>query len=289
MDPHPPCAETASVTQAHRYALGYLVFSGLSVACGAAVMMAAGLNRGLWLRNPVAWIVALAAWRVLARRARLPAWTLGVLVAILAATFLGTGQQGVHRWIGFGAVQMNAAALVLPLALAWAGRGGHAGFAAWMAAAAIILAWQPDLSQLGALLAALLAWAAMRRDTRALLWIVPTVVLALILCALRPDPLQPVAHVEGIFQLAWTVSPLFAVAAGASLLLTALSPLVLAADAGRRPQAVALSTYFLVSSLAWCWGAFPVPLLGYGISYVIGWSIGGAALLMWPTASKPLS
>jgi hypothetical protein len=44
----------------------------------------------------------------------------------------------------------------------------------------------------------------------------------------RPDPLQPVAEVEGIFPLALSVSPLLASAAALALAVASLSPLVCA-------------------------------------------------------------
>lgn len=282
-----PTVAAVAATRERLFACAFIACSGLAVMIGAAAMSAAGAGPGLWLRNPAAWIVMLPACAGLVRLRRLPRWPIGVVLAVLALSFAGPGQAGVHRWIGIGPVQINAAALVLPLALVLALQAPlpRRRLAVVMVAMAGLLAWQPDLSQLAALVAALLAWAAVRRDVRALAWIVPLALAALLVCARRPDPLDAVPYVEGILHLAWAVSPPLAVAAGACLLLTALSPLLLAGDAGRRPAAVALAVYFAVSGAAWLFGAFPVPLAGYGLSFVIGWGIGGAGLLIGETAA----
>jgi hypothetical protein len=259
----------------------FAIGAGLTVLAGTAAMIAAGVGPGLWLRNPAAWIVTLAACAGLVRLRMPPRPTLCVLLALLALSFAGHGQQGVHRWIGFGPVQMNAAALVLPLALVLAARDARIVSVIVMVPMAGLLAWQPDMSQLAALTAGLLAWAVVRRDVRALAWIVPLALAALYVCAHRPDPLDPVPYVEGILHLAWTVSPPLALAGGICLLLTALSPLIVATDAQKRPAAVALAAYFVVSSAAWLFGAFPVPLAGYGLSFMLGWGFGAAALLAY--------
>lgn len=279
-----PAITAGMAARASIFTCAIIACSGLTVLAGTAAMIAAGIGPSLWLRNPVAWIVTLLACAGLVRLRLPPRWTLAMLVLLLAMSLGDAGQSGVHRWIGIGPVRMNAAALVLPLALVLAGRdparGTHPGIAAALAVMAAILAWQPDLSQLAALLAALLAWAVARRSMGALLWMVPLALATLFVCARRPDPLDAVPYVEGILALAWQVSPLLAVAGGVCLLLTALSPLLLASDAGRRPAAVALTAYFLVSGAAWLAGAFPVPLAGHGLSFVIGWGIGSAALLV---------
>ncbi|MYM67021.1 hypothetical protein GTP45_09290 [Pseudoduganella sp. FT55W] len=267
------------------FQLAFVVFSGLSVLSGTVAMMATGGAPGLWLRNPVMWGVTLMLCVGLRRLHMPPPWVVIAIVSLLALSLLvGPDQAGVHRWLAVGPVQLNVAALVIPLGLLLADRGvRHAGqprYAIAVLAIAMILAWQPDMSQLSALIAALLIWAIARRSVQSLLWVAPMALLALFFCAGRPDPLEPVPHVEGIFHLAAEVSPMLAFCGGLCLLLTALSPLALANDLNRRPVAAGLTAYFLVSGFAWLFGAFPVPLAGYGISFILGWLIGATALLM---------
>ena len=60
-----------------------------------------------------------------------------------------------------------------------------------------------------------------------------------------------------------------------ALIVVALSPLLLRKSA---PAALALAAYFAATSLAFVLGAYPVPLAGYGLSFVIGWWLGFACL-----------
>ena len=55
----------------------------------------------------------------------------------------------------------------------------------------------------------------------------------------------------------------------------ALSPLLLRKSS---PAALALTAYFAATSLAVLLGAYPVPLAGYGLSFVIGWWLGFASV-----------
>jgi hypothetical protein len=275
---------SSSASTERDFTCAFVAFSFLAILLGAVAMRAADASPGLWLRNPLAWVVALALCAGLRRLRLPPPWVLELLAAVLALTLFAPGQEGVHRWLGAGPVQLNVAALVLPFALVLADRAvrrdGRRAHALAVFAMAGILAWQPDMSQLVALVAALLAWAGVQRSGRALRWIVPVALAALLVCAYRPDPLDPVPYVEGILHLAAGVSPVLALGCGLCLLLACLSPLVLLRDADRRPVAAALAAYFLVSGFAWLFGAFPVPLAGYGLSFILGWMAGATALLM---------
>jgi hypothetical protein len=77
--------------------------------------------------------------------------------------------------------------------------------------------------------------------------------------------------------MAWSQSFALAGLTGLSLALAALSPLLWWHSKLKWP-ATALGTYFAASALAPFFGAYPVPLAGYGLSFVIGWQLGFAAL-----------
>jgi hypothetical protein len=97
---------------------------------------------------------------------------------------------------------------------------------------------------------------------------------------LRPDPLQPVPEVEEILQLAYAVSPVLAGLALTALLLFALTPGGLLRGAPHHAAVAGggLSLYLLLSALTPFLGAFPVPLVGVGLSPVLGAWIGVGAL-----------
>ncbi|UDF04182.1 hypothetical protein [Asticcacaulis sp. AND118] len=265
-----------------QFVIGFAVLSFLTVALGALTLQQFGLGMGVWLRNPVAWLVGGLLCLGLAQVLRPSPWLLLLALLLLVLTFAGAGQEGVHRWLILGPVQVNVAPLILPLTLTAAQpKDGAQEPALWligMGLIAILLAWQPDRSQLAAFSVAVLTLTRLRFSSRSFLCSVLVILLAALLCAWRPDPLLPVPHVEGVMSMAWVQSPLLAIVMFTCLILTALSPLWLWRDKNRRAPAVALSLYSLACALPWLFGTFPVPLAGYGVSFVLGWWLGIAGL-----------
>jgi hypothetical protein len=197
----------------------------------------------------------------------------------LLACFLSPGQQGVHRWIDLGPARINVAMLLLPgmsvaLAILAPGRNGP-----WVAVflARLILTAQPDASQATALACAA-AVTVMGAVQRPLLRLAAVAGIAGLAAAawLRPDPLQPVAEVEGILGLALSVSPLLAGLGLLCLAATAAAPAVLTRSCPREERLAGLSLALCFA--AWIaapfLGAFPVPFSGLGPSSVIGGWLG---------------
>jgi cell division protein FtsW (lipid II flippase) len=273
-----------------RFLAVFALLSLSAVAMGCAVAAGHGVALGSWARNPVAWVVgAAAAWGVARRPGVLPAFLLAAPVA-LAATLLNAPQEGVHRWIDAGPLHINAAAVLLPAATVALAVLAERQWS-WLVAAASLglLVRQPDASQAAAfgagmivVLASLRAPAAVRAGG------VAVTVLAVVAAWLRPDPLQPVPEVEEIIGLAWAWTPLAGVAAVALLAATALWPLRMAGpDRPRvRTAALALAACCVVTALAPAFGAFPVPLVGMGMSAILGFWLGAGALA---AAARPES
>ncbi|MGA0605166.1 hypothetical protein ACO2Q0_04120 [Phenylobacterium sp. VNQ135] len=264
-----------------------LVFGGLSliaVALGAWVCAQHGIAPGVWARNLVAWVIGAAAAVAIGRWAG-PRFFGAVLVATtigIGATLVGAGQLGVHRWIALGPLTINVAMLIAPAAVVAVAVSGCRLWP-WLAALACLalLVWQPDASQATAFGAALVVLslrtgrgAAVRRGVATLAAAVAAIGW------LRPDPLAPVPEVEEILWLAYGVSPAVAAVALAALVASALTP----ATFGRprepdvRAAAVALSVYFLLGAVMPFLGAFPTPLVGVGLSPVLGDWLGVGAL-----------
>jgi cell division protein FtsW (lipid II flippase) len=200
-----------------------------------------------------------------------------VALAALAAPLLGHG-SGPERWLGIGPFNLYVAPLLLPsllgacAALRQRGRrGADAGMVVLMLAG-LVLALQPDASQVLALLAGtLVLWAlGALGGWRAA---VASAGLALAaFCALRrPDTLEPVPYVEGVFTLARGHS-LFA---GAAVLAGAL---VLVAGLGgwglRHARWVtAVAAYYGVLFACSAAGLTPAPLIGYGAGPLLGFGL----------------
>ncbi len=265
-----------------RFLAGFGLLSLLTVAVGCAIAAAHGVGVGSWARNLVAWGVgAAAAWAVARRPAVLPAFLVAAAAA-LAATLLNAPVEGVHRWIDAGPLHINAAAALLPAATV-ALAALHDRRWSWLAAAAILalLVLQPDASQATVFGAGVIVVLASSRAPVAIrAGGIGATVLAVAAAWLRPDPLAPVPEVEDIIGLAWGWSPLAAMAAVALLAATALWPLriALADRPWSRTAALALAACCAVSALARVLGVFPVPLVGVGMSPVLGFWLGAGAL-----------
>lgn len=271
-----------TIDAGRRFFGGFAVLSLCAVAIGCAVAAAHDVPAGSWARNLVAWIVgAAAAWGVARSRAVLPWFLLAAPIA-LAGTMLNAAVDGVHRWIDVGPLHVNAAAVLLPAATVALAALGHKRWS-WLAAGASLglLVLQPDASQATAFGAGMLVvLASLRAPAAVRVGGAAAVVLAVVGAWLRPDPLVPVPEVEEIIGLAWTWSPLAAIAAVVLLAATALWPLRIAGPDARRTRvaALALAACCAVVALAPAFGAFPVPLVGVGMSSILGFWLGAGAL-----------
>ncbi|MCA1600948.1 MAG: hypothetical protein LC776_04665 [Acidobacteria bacterium] len=277
---------TSSNSGRRRAFVVFAVASLIAIASGAATLAATGLPPGSWIRNPIAWLLGLVlATGLMLLRGSLPLSRviLGVAFVAVAGTFLAPAQNGVHRWIDVGPLHVNVAALLLPpaaVALAFCGIWSRTGLT-FVAAMAALLVLQPDASQATSFLVAviiLLAGSTAPRARR--LTAMAAAVLVAAIAWSRPDPLQPVAEVEGIFPLAFAVSPLLAATAALALTAVSFAPLCIrnAAGAPHRIAALALSGYFISAAVCPALGAFPVPLVGLGMSFPVGYWLGLALL-----------
>lgn len=246
----------------------------LAVAVGAAVCALSGVPTAVWGRNVGAWVVGLAAAAGLARWAGARSLTAVAVLAPLAiaVTLLGEGRDGVRRWLDLGLLQVNAAMLLLPiLVVALAGLAQRSAW--WWIPAGVtlgVLVLQPDASQATAfgLAVCVVAFGA-ARPAPAARWAISLVALALAAGSwMRPDPLAPVPEVEEVIGLAFALSPWLAALGVLSLAAHAVLPALCRRDvrwAGR-----ALSVLLLVWCVAPALGAFPVPLVGVGLSPILG-------------------
>lgn len=252
-----------------------------ALAVGVLVMRASGVPAAAWGQNLAACVIGIVLCFTLAlvrpSRRGDTGFPVGGVVALgfLAATWLGPGMQGVHRWVMLGPVRLHAGALVLPFvlaALAGLERAGRRRASTLLSiATALVLALQPDAAQATAFVAACTVLLLPRRpaDGRAWIRLVPLLAIGG-LSWLRPDPLAPVPHVEGIVGLAAQLGTGWAVAAVAALGLLPV-PFLAARRTGDGGLGPAIGIYVAVTILAAAVGRFPVPVLGQGASPIIGY------------------
>ena len=260
-----------------------------ALTIGVLVMQRSSVDPSIWVQQLTAGIIllALCAGLCFAPRMSRPwgfwgAATSAVLaLLLLAATLAQPGLEGVRRWVSVGPLQLHAAFIALPFLLVVFGQLFHAGtlrIAAWCTSAAttiaaILLVLQPDPSQATAFGVALVVLLFRRGSGTSIDWITACAILLGALVAwTRPDPLASVPYVEGIVGLALNLGAPWGIA---SLLALALLPIPFIAVAFTRPHggsaSLAVAVYYgLVSSMPLV-GPYPVPLLGFGLSPMVGY------------------
>ena len=235
-------------------------------------LQAAGLLAGLLL----SWAISSLASERLCGAAFLAS---PIGLGLLGATFAGEGLLGVHRWIRLGPVMLNVSSVATPIVVLAA----SACFARrrWLAAAALVGATQvvhflqPDAGQALALalagVAAVLFAPHLPRVARAVA--IAALAASAVLIWARPDPLPPVADVEGIVGLAGDQGLLVRLLAIASVAIIPASSALAAREAppgSPRTSAIALAGYVTGVCTAPLAGNFPVPVLGFGVSPILG-------------------
>ena len=270
-------------TQPRPLFVAYLLASIPALVVGVLVMRMSDVPPSLWGQNVAAWAVGTVLCVVLARprtSAARPRWAdvAAVLtLAALAATLLAPGMDGVHRWLPLGPVRLHAAAVLLPVlivALDALSRARGWWTSALVAAAAMLaLFLQPDAAQataFGAAVVLLLFKGANGSMRLACLGVVGALAA---LTWTRRDPLAPVPYVEEIVELAASLGAGWAAAGVVSLLLLAV-PFFAAGRGDARLVGIALGAYVAITAAAPLLGSFPVPVMGYGTSPIIGYLAG---------------
>jgi cell division protein FtsW (lipid II flippase) len=230
-------------------------------------------------------------WRsVLSRRAWY-AMTCGCIMVIFA-TFASDGLDGVHRWLSIGGFKLHASAIFAPVIIACVATIPSLHVAgATAVTTAILLALQPDAAQACSFAAScgLLLVSDRRFGRRAMIGGLIALITCSIVSLVRADPLNPVEHVEGIYKVVAARGPGWASLATVTLVLLPMPFFLIWARHHRPPLALALATYVALVTIAPTLGTFPVPIMGYGVSPILGYYIALALSARLITSAAPVS
>ncbi|HVE70111.1 MAG TPA: hypothetical protein VNI54_01985 [Thermoanaerobaculia bacterium] len=248
---------------------------------GVLTMRELDVPTSAWSMNLAAAAVGLVGFAVM-RYSAWPlsraAWYATTIVSIIAilATFASHGVDGVHRWVFFGSFGLHASAVVAPLMIACVATAPNPYLMLGTAAAtAILLALQPDAAQACSFAAAcgVILFRDLKSDPRKLAVGLGALIACSVVSLIRLDPLKPVRHVEGIFEAASARGAAWAFLATVALLLLPTPYFLMWAQRRQSLMALALGVYVAMVTIAPAWGTFPVPVMGYGVSPILGYYV----------------
>jgi hypothetical protein len=234
----------------------------------------------LFTNTAAALCVAIAFWRTPQINLLSSLLIVAIVIPVLfLGTFAGPAAENVHRWIALGPLKLHVAMLVLPLFATQMYRHDQRIIAAVSALLALVVALQPDrASALVLFLTALCSFYLVPSR-----WSLTTLFVsggAFGSTLLTADILPPVRFVEGVIGDAALVHPGIAAVLVVAILVAIAGPLYAGLRGRFGPVAprfswsACLIGYFLTSLT----GPFPVPLLGYGVSSILGFGLSLALL-----------
>ena len=198
-----------------------------------------------------------------------------IFVVLLVLPFWFNGLDGVHRWLSFGPINLYIASIILPLLIIhlWklALNNRECYVIGLIFITLLILLFHPDAGQLTAFACAtaIILWKTIRNWMIKILSIILTVALGIVSWVFLDD-LAPVPYVEHIIFLVADLGIFWFILGVLSLLLL-LCPFFFYGK--KNIISLSLGVYFLMVMIVTLFGNFPMPIMGYGISPIIGYLI----------------
>jgi len=251
-----------------------------SIILGIFTMYHNNVSSNIWLQNFAALIVVSVFSCFILSRKKLPKRNSLIVVLIsiilLVLTFFNAGIDNVHRYVSIGAINLNIGSIVLPILLIELERTLR--LKNWWLivllslGTIVILFFQPDASKVTAFSIASIYFLS-KPITKNIQYIILSVPIMLsILAWYFIDDLPTVDYVEGILLMSKEIGPVLFILAVLSLTMLPL-PFFLFKTSVNQSISISLGIYFSIVLLSTIFGNFPVPLLGYGVSPIIGYSI----------------
>ncbi|GAA0127138.1 hypothetical protein UT300019_30420 [Clostridium sp. CTA-19] len=205
---------------------------------------------------------------------------------LLLLTFIGEGMMGVHRWISIGPIRLNISMIVMPIIILslWKLLKNNSW---WKVAIitifiSIVLFIQPDASQLSGFAIPMIFMLYKNGDKRIFSTIISVGLFILVILSwIHLDSLSPVSYVEEILNLVANMGQVWFLLGIVSLVILP-TPFILFPPKKLKLPSICIGIYFIIIIISTFFGNFPVPLMGYGISPIIGYIIS----IIWYTKLK---
>jgi cell division protein FtsW (lipid II flippase) len=260
-----------------------LIITLPSISIGTAAMYNSKVPTFIWAQNIACFVIAALisylaiSYKFKMRRSRFYSISILISILLIILTFIGPSISGVHRWVSIGITKFNVSMIVLPVII----------IALWklhqikplcftitiIIAIAILLAIQPDASALTGFAIPIMIMLCSRSDKKILRASVMGILSILVILSwVFLDNLPPVAYVERIVSLLSNMGLVW-LSLGIISLVILPAPFIFFSPENLKLPSICVGLYFIIILISTLFGNFPVPLMGYGISPIIGYFI----------------
>ncbi|WP_435357862.1 hypothetical protein [Emticicia sp. SJ17W-69] len=195
-------------------------------------------------------------------------------IILLFGTFFNKGIDDVHRWLNFGSIKLNVGLIISPVVLLLISRETNVYYCcAAFTLVTILFLLQPDASLVTAfsISATILMIDKLKNKVIIIIFIL-LVLLSVAFSWYFLDNLKPANYVEDIMSLTERISPYLFIISLFSLFILVL-PFFLG-QFKKDKLIISLGCYFILLITSSFIGNFPVMIIGYGFSPIIGYFIG---------------
>lgn len=269
-----------------KYKILALLFGAPSILIGVFIMQQNQISKVIWMQNISAYFIFGIVSLFVMNRARTVYINKKIviligMVVLLGLTFMDEGMEGVHRWLLIGGVRLNIAMILLPsiLILLWELLQENKKSYQYpillssllSLVVIVILFCQPDASSVTGFAIPASIILICKLNNKSLKFVVAIVSFgAIVLAWMNLDHLPPIEYVEQIMVRLERKGSFWLIAGYLSLLLQLL-PFFIVSDNQINFISKCIGIYFLLIILSTWFGNFPVPLIGYGVSPIMGY------------------
>lgn len=275
-----------------KYLLNYIPIITMlpAIIIGAIAMHLNNISTSIYIQNIICFAILGLVYYFLLKSKYNFCETKSITVIIICIitllfTFINSGIEGVHRWVSLGPIRLYISVIVLPIIIInlWnlLRKGNLMIATVSIICVSIILTLQPDASMMSAfsISSIILLWNKIKK--------LPLSLLIVFLGSLTIftwvflDGLAPVAYVEGIFKLVSDMGIIWFIL-GVISLTVMIIPFLIFPPKKNKILSICFGTYFIIILISTVFGNFPIPLMGYGVSPIIGYFIS----ITWFTKTK---
>lgn len=260
-----------------------LIITIPSITIGAIAMYHNKISIIIWTQNIACLLIAgfISYCAVSNKIKMIRRNTNGIFILIslllLILTLISPGMNGVHRWVSIGIINFNVSMIVLPIIIIELWKlsqiKGMRFTVIITMAISFLLAIQPDASQLTGFSIPMMIILCSNTDKKYLrTFIVGILSILIILSWVFLDNLPAVAYVERIVNLLANMGLIWLIIGVISLAILPI-PFILFPPKNLKLPSICVGLYFIIILISTLFGNFPIPLMGYGISPIIGYYI----------------